>query len=49
MVAQYPETLHFTQVLADYIGTDISDICITNGSAEAIRYVIQMILIQRVC
>mgnify|MGYP000037228332 FL=1 len=41
MIAQYPETLHFTQVLADYIGTDISNICITNGSAEAIRYVIQ--------
>ena len=41
MVAQYPETLHFTQVLADYIGTDITNICITNGSAEAIRYVIQ--------
>lgn len=40
-VAQYPETLHFTTVLADYIGTDISNICITNGSAEAIRYIIQ--------
>ena len=26
MVAQYPETLHFTQVLADYIGTDITNI-----------------------
>lgn len=41
LVAQYPETLHFTQVLADHIGTDISHLCITNGSAEAIRYVIQ--------
>ena len=41
LVAQYPETLHFTQVLANYIGTDISHLCITNGSAEAIRYVIQ--------
>lgn len=40
-VAQYPETLHFTKVLADHIGTDIEHICITNGSAEAIRYVIQ--------
>ena len=40
-VAQYPETLHFTEVLADYLHTDISHICITNGSAEAIRYVIQ--------
>lgn len=40
-VAQYPETLHFTEVLASHIGTDISHLCITNGSAEAIRYVIQ--------
>ena len=22
-VAQYPETLHFTEVLADYLGTDM--------------------------
>lgn len=41
LIAQYPETLHFTEVVADYIGTDISHLCITNGSAEAIRYVIQ--------
>ena len=40
-VAQYPETLHFTKVLAEHLGTDIDHICITNGSAEAIRYVIQ--------
>ena len=40
-VAQYPETLHFTEVVAEHIGTDIKHICITNGSAEAIRYVIQ--------
>lgn len=40
-VAQYPETLHFTQVVANHIGTDISHLCITNGSAEAIRYIIQ--------
>lgn len=40
-VAQYPETLHFTEVVANHIGTDISHLCITNGSAEAIRYVIQ--------
>lgn len=40
-VAQYPETLHFTQVLADSLDTDIKHICITNGSAEAIRYIIQ--------
>lgn len=40
-VAQYPETLHFTEVLADHLGTDISHICLTNGSAEGIRYIIQ--------
>lgn len=40
-VAQYPETLHFTQVLADYLGTDISHLCLVNGSSEGIRYIIQ--------
>lgn len=40
-VAQYPETLQFMGILANHIGTDISHLCITNGSAEAIRYVIQ--------
>ena len=41
LVAQYPETLHFTEVLADYLGTDISHLCLVNGSAEGIRYIIQ--------
>lgn len=41
LVSQYPETLQFTEVVAQHLGTDISHICITNGSAEAIRYVIQ--------
>lgn len=40
-VAQYPETLHFTQVLANYLGTDIAHLCLVNGSAEGIRYIIQ--------
>ena len=40
-VAQYPETLRFTKVLAEHLGTNISNLCITNGSAEAIRYIIQ--------
>ena len=40
-VAQYPETLHFTEVLARHLNTDISHICIVNGSAEGIRYIIQ--------
>ena len=40
-VAQYPETLHFTEVLADHLGTNISHLCLVNGSAEGIRYIIQ--------
>lgn len=40
-IAQYPETLHFTEVLADYLHTDISHLCLVNGSAEGIRYIIQ--------
>lgn len=40
-VAQYPETLHFTEVLAKFLGTDINHLCLVNGSAEGIRYIIQ--------
>lgn len=40
-VAQYPETLQFTETLAKYLGTDITHLCLVNGSAEGIRYVIQ--------
>ena len=41
LIAQYPETLHFTVVLAQYLGTDIQHLCLVNGSAEGIRYIIQ--------
>ncbi len=40
-VAQYPETLHFAEVLAKHLHTDISHLCLVNGSAEGIRYIIQ--------
>lgn len=40
-VAQYPETLHFTEVLAKYLKTDIHHLCLVNGSSEGIRYIIQ--------
>ena len=40
-VAQYPETLHFTERLANFLGTDIHHLCLVNGSAEGIRYIIQ--------
>ena len=41
LLAQYPETLHFTEVLAKHLGTDVAHICLVNGSAEGIRYIIQ--------
>ena len=41
LVAQYPETLHFSEILARSLETDISHICLVNGSAEGIRYIIQ--------
>lgn len=41
LVAQYPETLHFTEVLADFLHTDIHHLCLVNGSAEGIRYIMQ--------
>lgn len=40
-VAQYPETLEFTEMLAKFHGTDIEHICLVNGSSEGIRYIIQ--------
>ena len=40
-VAEYPETLHFTEILADYLGTDISHLCLVNGSSEGIRHTIE--------
>lgn len=40
-LSQYPETLHFSEVLAEHLGTDINHICLVNGSAEGIRYIIQ--------
>ncbi len=41
LVSQYPETLHFTKVLAKFLNTDIAHLCLVNGSAEGIRYIIQ--------
>lgn len=41
LVAEYPETKHFTEILAKHLQTSPENICLTNGSAEAIRYVIE--------
>lgn len=40
-VAQYPETFEFTEVLARHLNTNTANICLTNGSAEGIRYIIE--------
>ena len=40
-ISQYPETDEFTGVLAKFIGVDKNEICLTNGSAEGIRHIIE--------
>ena len=40
-VSQYPETLDFTKTLASFLGTEISNICLVNGSSEGIRHIIE--------
>ena len=40
-VAQYPETLEFTEMLARFLGTDIEHLCLVNGSSEGIRNIIE--------
>lgn len=41
LVAKYPETEGFQRYLANYIGVDRDQICLTNGSAEAIRHIFE--------
>lgn len=41
MISKYPETEEFQQKLAKFIGVEPNQICLTNGSAEAIRYLIE--------
>ncbi|MBQ3611227.1 MAG: histidinol-phosphate aminotransferase family protein [Firmicutes bacterium] len=40
-ISKYPETLEFTETLGNMIGAKVEEICLTNGSAEAIRHVIE--------
>lgn len=40
-VAQYPETGTFQRKLAKFLNIDTNQLCLTNGSAEAIRYIIE--------
>ena len=41
MIAQYPETMPLMKTLADYLKVSKENICLTNGSAEGIRYIIE--------
>lgn len=41
IISKYPEQLAFTKTLANHLGCNVDNISLTNGSAEAIRYVIQ--------
>lgn len=41
LIGKYPETLEFTEKLGKNIGAKVEQICLTNGSAEAIRHVIE--------
>ena len=40
-ISQYPETSQFAETLAKYLNTDTANLCLVNGSAEGIRYIIQ--------
>lgn len=40
-ISQYPETLEFTETLADYLGTNIEHLCLVNGSSEGIRQIMK--------
>jgi len=40
-ISQYPETLEFTETLANYLETDIEHINLVNGSSEGIRNIIE--------
>ena len=41
-ISQYPETLPFTESLCNFLGINgVEHICLTNGSAEAVRHVIE--------
>lgn len=40
-LSKYPETRAFQEQLAEFIGTVPEEICLTNGSAEGIRHIIE--------
>jgi len=40
-ISEYPETKEFQELLAKFIGVEPNQICLTNGSAEAIRHTME--------
>ena len=40
-ITQYPETRAFQEKLADFLGVKPEQLCLTNGSAEAVRFIIE--------
>lgn len=40
-ITQYPETMPFQRKLAGFLGVAPDQVCLTNGSAEAVRYIIE--------
>lgn len=41
LISEYPETKEFQETLAGFLGVDANQICLTNGSAEAIRHTME--------
>ena len=41
-ISKYPETEEFQKKLADFINVNPNQICLTNGSAEAIRHIFEV-------
>lgn len=41
LISEYPETIEFTEKLAEHLGCEFENICLVNGSAEGIRYIIE--------
>lgn len=40
-LSQYPEMAEFTRAYARHLGVEAKNLCLTNGSAEGIRYIIE--------
>ncbi len=40
-ISMYPEQLEFTKKLGAFIGANYDQICLTNGSSESVRYIIE--------